>query len=222
MEESSFERLKKLLDSPFNSQKNVAKEVSFQEDKFDTLQAMLSHDRQVYDGLKKQISSISHFQVLIGSKASENKAVLVALVKIVLESGKLPVIILTASNYVSIRKLFKENKIDPNTVVLIDTVSKNISRVEDNANVIFIDSLRNLTQIQIKAVKEIESARSSCFIFESVDILSLYHDEPVVLKFIYSFTKLLHKYSSPSFFIANKRSFLPKLAQFFDDFFEAE
>jgi hypothetical protein len=222
MQESSFERLKKLLDTSYPLKKDSPSEVKKQADKFESLQEMLSHDRHVYDSLKKQISSIDHFQVLISSKASENKSVLCALVKIVLESKRTPVVVLTSSNYISIRKLFEENKIDSSLVVIMDTVSKNISSVKDEKNLLFVDSLRNLTQIQIKSVKEIENRRDCCFIFESVDVLSLYHDEQVLLKFVYSFTKLLHKYSSPSFFIANKRSFLPKLAQFFDDFFEAE
>ena len=87
-----------------------------------------------------------------------------------------------------------------------------------------IDSLRNLTQLQIKLVKLIEGKNSSdqecVVVFDSLDVFSLYHDDQIILKFVYSMTKLLHKHSVSGFFLSSKNPFLPKLVQFFDDFVE--
>jgi hypothetical protein len=61
-----------------------------------------------------------------------------------------------------------------------------------------------------------DAKKNSCFIFDSLGILGLYHEESVVLKFIYSLTKLLHKRGASGFFVSAGKT-NPKIVQFFDE-----
>jgi len=145
-----------------------------------------------------------------------------SLIKVLLDSALTPAIILTSSNYKSVISFLEESKINSSQVILIDTVSKAISRVSDKENIYFLDSLRNLTQIQIKLVNLLKSKKNVCFIFDSLNVLELYHSDDVLMKFIYSSTKILHKYGANGYYIINSIKILPKIAQSFDNIFKLE
>lgn len=197
---------------------------SLNQDKFDEINFFLSKEKKIIDELEKQISFSKNTQTIIGCDSVNNKDVSLALIKFILNSNKTPIFILTTTNYNQFLSYLSENKIDSDKIFLIDTISKSISRVANTSNIFFVDSLRNLTQLQIKLVKLIEGKNSSdqecVVVFDSLDVFSLYHDDQIILKFVYSMTKLLHKHSVSGFFLSSKNPFLPKLVQFFDDFVE--
>ena len=124
-------------------------------------------------------------------------------------------------NYKTLQNALKVEGFKGNFFV-IDSISKSIANVSDSSNVLFVDSLRNLSQIQIKIINLIESTQKVAFIFDSLSVLSLYHDEAVVFKFIYSLTKILHKNNSNGFYISAKKSLDLKLSQFFDESVEVK
>lgn len=106
--------------------------------------------------MEKQISFSKNTQTIIGCDSVNNKDVSLALIKFILNSNKTPIFILTTTNYNQFLSYLSENKIDSDKIFLIDTISKSISRVANTSNIFFVDSLRNLTQLQIKLVKLIE------------------------------------------------------------------
>lgn len=221
MQETSFEKLKSLLEQKPSLEK-VAEKVSVQEDKFDKIEDLLSKESRVLNEINKQLSSFGAAQVLIGNDSSDSKEIIVALTKKCFAEKKVPVLVLFSTNYKSMLDLLKESEIDSTKLVIIDTVSKNVSRVADSQNILFIDSLRNLTQLEIKSVNIIDNVNSPCFIFDSMCVLDLFHKEDVILRFFYSFTKLLHKRSVPGVYLICKKKAIPKIMQFFDDFVELE
>lgn len=222
MYDSSLEKLKKLLEEKKIDASVMQK--SANQDKFDEINFFLSKEKKILDEFAKTITFSKNTQTIIGCDSVNNKDVSLSLIKFILNSKKTPIFILTTTNYNQFLNYLSENKIDSSKIFLIDTVSKNISRVNETNNILFVDSLRNLTQLQIKLIKILESKSSSneefIVVFDSLDVFSLYHDEQIILKFVYSITKLLHKNYVSGFFLSSKNPFLPKLVQFFDDFIE--
>ncbi|HNV01132.1 MAG TPA: hypothetical protein PKK60_01750 [archaeon] len=222
MYDSSLDKLKKILEQKTATSEGF--DLKSQEKRFDELNFLLSKEKKVVDELKKQINFSNVSQVLLGCDALNNKDVYLSLIKFAIESKKIPIFVLTTTNYNQFFSYLSENQIDSNKILVIDTVSKNISKINETDYLFFVDSLRNLTQLQIKIIKifEISKLNVSDFvlIFDSVDVLSLYHDEQIILKFVYSLTKILHKNSVFGVFLSSNRLFSPRLAQFFDDFVE--
>ncbi len=221
MEESSFDKLRALLRKE-PVVKEVAKKVTVQEDKFSEIESLLSKESRVLSEINKQIMSFGFLQILFSNDSSDTKEVLIALVKKCFVEKKTPVLVLFSTNYKSMLDLLNESKINSEQIIIIDTVSKNISRVKESRNLLFVDSLRNLTQLEIKSVNIIGAVKDPCFIFDSMSVLDLFHKEDVILKFFYSFTKLLHRKSVPGVYLISKKKALPKVMQFFDDFVEME
>ena len=222
MYDSSLDKLKKILEQKTATSEGF--DLKSQEKRFDELNFLLSKEKKVVDELKKQINFSNVSQVLLGCDALNNKDVYLSLIKFAIESKKIPIFVLTTTNYNQFFSYLSENQIDSNKILVIDTVSKNISKINETDYLFFVDSLRNLTQLQIKIIKifEISKLNVSDFvlIFDSVDVLSLYHDEQIILKFVYSLTKILHKNSVFGVFLSSNKLFSPRLAQFFDDFVE--
>ncbi|MFA6269538.1 MAG: hypothetical protein WCW13_02985 [archaeon] len=206
---------KKAFASVISTEEGVLNNISKQEVKFDAFNALIGSER-ILTEIKSKLPLSIVGQVLVNCDPSNSQEVLIALTKFVLESKKVPVLVLMNYNYKTISTVLKESKITEGFVI-IDTVSKSIASVEDKENLIFIDSLRNLTQLQIRMLNVVEKNPNCTFIFDSLAMLRLYHNEEVAFKFIYSLTKLLHKNNSSGFYISGKKSFASKLAQFFDE-----
>jgi hypothetical protein len=214
------------FESILSSKKNISNQIESESEKFDNLEMLLSKERKISFELKKQISSCGQDQILISCDASNNHAVLVALVKKVISAGKKPIVVLTSINFKTANELFLEAKLNPSEVFLLDTISKNLINILENKNLKFADSLRNLTQIQIKILDFIESINTLnqevVLIFDSINILELYHEEKIIYKFIYAITKMLHKNKLAGVFILSKKELTPNLGQFFDNIVEIE
>jgi hypothetical protein len=214
------------FESILSSKKNISNQIESESEKFDNLEMLLSKERKISFELKKQISSCGKDQILISCDASNNHAVLVALVKKVISAGKKPIVVLTSINFKTANELFLEAKLNPSEVFLLDTISKNLINILENKNLKFADSLRNLTQIQIKILDFIESINTLnqevVLIFDSINILELYHEEKIIYKFIYAITKMLHKNKLAGVFILSKKELTPNLGQFFDNIVEIE
>jgi hypothetical protein len=208
------------IEEMLSSKDKVREEIKKETEKFDDLQAILSKENKIAVELKKQIGKCDDGQVLIKCDSSNNHDVFIAIIKCILEHGKKPVVILSSMNYKTAKKLIEKANIETEKIVLIDTITKNILDVEEEKGVVFVDSLRDLTQLQIKLIKFIEKENDLVFVFDSVNVLELYHKETIVFKFIYSLTKLLHKNKINGYYILGKKSLAPKISQFFDNLVE--
>ncbi len=199
---------------------NVMLELKKEVSKFDELQSLLSKEKRLLLEIKKQIPVFSLGQTMINCDPVNNHDFLIAISKFAIENKKTPVIVLTSTNYKTLQKFFNESKLPFKDFFVIDTVSKSISLVNDSENIFFVDSLRNLTQLQIKLVKLLIKKNDLVLIFDSINVLGLYHSDRIIYKFIYSLTKIVHKYKTSSFFIVNKKSLVQKIGQFCDNIIE--
>jgi hypothetical protein len=221
MQETDISELELLLSKKENKKENGAGSVKGKgKSKFDALQSLLSMENKVSTEIKQSIPVSASGQNLISCDVSNSKEVLVSLTKRVLEEGKTPVVVLTSMNYKAAKKKFALQGISQNHIFIIDTVTKNILNEKDSDRIKFIDSLRNLTQLQIKIIKLIESNKDLVFVFDSLNVLELYHEERILLKFVYSFVKIIRKKGLSGFYIINNSLIVPKLVQFFDDLIE--
>jgi len=188
-------------------------------EEFDELQKLLSRESRIYVEVAKNIAGKGDGQTLFVCDPVNTTDLVVALCKRIIEKEMMPVIILTTINYKAAKKVLKEANIE-DKVFIIDTVSKGISNVVDHENVLFVDSLRNLTQLQIKIVKLIQQNKNIAFIFDALNVLELYHSQLIIMKFTYSISKLLKKYKLDAYYSITKASLTPKLGQFFDNIVE--
>jgi len=182
--------------------------------KFDAFNAILGTERVLTD-IKSKVPLSFRGESIVECDPSNASEVVSALVKLVLEMGMEPVVVLMNLTYKSVASSLKSSGLE-DKVIIIDTVSKTISHVEDSERLFFVDSPRNLTQLQIKMINIMDSTKNPCFIFDSLGILSLYHDEDIVLKFVFSLTKLFHKRGASGFFVSAGKT-NTKLVQFFDE-----
>ncbi len=211
------EQMKKFEELLANKQK-ISESVSKQEAKFDAFSSLAGSSRVLFD-LKTKLPFTFKGQVLVSCDSSNSKDVLLGLAKFVIQSNQKPVFVLMNYNYKTIQEALKADGVTADYII-VDTVAKGISLVTDKDNIIFVDSLRNLTQIQIKLINILEYNKNVSFIFDSLGVLNLYHEDEVVFKFIYSLTKILHKENANGFYISSKKTLAPKLAQFFDESIE--
>ncbi|MDD4251339.1 MAG: hypothetical protein PHX27_04075 [Candidatus ainarchaeum sp.] len=197
----------------------VGLELKNETTKFDELQRILSKENRVVVELNQKLPDLISGQILINCDPVNNHDFLIGISKVIIKSNLTPLIILTSTNYKTIMGLLNVNKIDLDKVFLVDTVSKNISIVKESDKLFFVDSLRNLTQLQIKLFKLINSNKV-VFVFDSIDVLNLYHSEKTIFKFVYSLAKLMRKFKTNGFYIVNNKSLIQKVGQFCDDIIE--
>ena len=212
------EEQKRAFEAILSSKDSVSAELSKQSAKFDAFKSILGSDRIVTE-IKAKIPLSFSGEALLTCDPSNSKEVLVALAKFVRQGGGVPVLVLLNYNYKTIVSELMGEGIREGYFI-IDTATKSIAQVEDEGNVVFVDSLRNLTQLQIKILNTAKGEPRSVFIFDSLPMLELYHEWGVVFKFVYSLTKLLHKTKSSAFFISSKKDLSIKLGQFFDESIE--
>jgi len=198
---------------------DVSTHLDDEKNKFDELQKLFSKDSRMYFEVAKNINGKKDGQIIFLCDPTNVTDLIVAISKRILGSGGVPVIVLTTINYKAAKKILKEANIE-DKVFLIDTVSKGISSVVEQEKVLFVDSLRNLTQLQIKIVKLIQKEKNISFVFDALNVLELYHSQTIIMKFTYSISKLLKKYKIDAYYSITKASFAPKFSQFFDNLVE--
>jgi archaellum biogenesis ATPase FlaH len=217
----STEKILKYRTSSNDFEKNrvtKSKEEKSTSSSLDDIEEVLSKESRFYYEFNKKVLNSVSTNILIDCDASNNHDLMRAIIKKAIQEKKVPILVLTSTNYKSMISFLKDSKIDLDKLYLIDTVSKNLIAVENFNKVFFIDSLRNLTQLQILIIKILEEEKRAILIFDSIDVLEFYHNEKVILKFVYSVSKLIQKKSAQFICIINGDKLGPKLAQFFNDF----
>lgn len=189
-----------------------------QEVKYDAFKA-LGGNEKVLSEIKSKLSVGFNGQALVSCDPSNLMDVFIAIVKFTIQSGRTPVLVLFMNNYVSVRKRLLEEGIKEDCFI-VDVVSKSIFPVNEEPNLVFADSLRNLTQIQIKILNILSTQKDVAFIFDSVSVLNYYHEEDIILKFVYSLTKILRKNNSNGFYVSTDGQITQKVGQFFDEHLE--
>jgi len=189
-----------------------------QEAKYDAFRALGGNEKVLAD-VKLKLPVGFKGQALIGCDSSNLMDVFVAMIKFTIQSGGVPVLVLFMNNYVTVKKRLIEEGINEKCFI-IDVVSKSISPVLEGEDLFFADSLRNLTQIQIKILNVISTQRNVTLIFDSISVLNYYHEDEVIFKFIYSLNKIVRQNNSNGFYISTDGQISQKVGQFFDEHLE--
>jgi hypothetical protein len=206
---------KKAFEAILSNRQTTTAEVSKQSAKFDAFSSLLGPEK-VLTEVKSKLPASFKGQALFSCDATNSKELFSALSKLVFQNGETPVLVLFNGNYKGVASLLSESGVYQKFFV-IDCVSKSISNAADFDGVMFIDSLRNLTQLQIKIVQFLKEGKKVAFVFDSIWPLTLYHGEDVVLKFMNSITKLLRKNNVSAYYISSNKPLYQKLSQFFDE-----
>ena len=209
---------RKAFEDIISNKPKLSEKISKQEAVFDAFNALVGPDR-ILTEIKTKLPFSFLGTALFVCDSANVKDVLLALAKFSTLANFTPVLVLFGSNFKTVSKLMKEANFSGKYLIL-DCVSKSIAQVDESENVFFVDSMRNLTQMQIKILNIIEKNPKITFIFDSLLVLSLYHADDVVLKFVYSLTKLLHSKNTPGYFIASEKKSVTKFSQFFDESIE--
>jgi hypothetical protein len=212
----NFEELQKLL----SNQRKISEEINKQLVKFEELQAVLSEQSKISNEIDKTISKERVFQAMIKTSPEKIRGVLITLVKKIIVQNKTPIIVLTTFNSKSMNKLLVGAGIDLDKIKLIDCVTRNVLNAKNTKQIQYVDSLRNLTQLQIKIIKLFEKDKNSVFVFDSLDVLSLYHKNESIFKFAHAATKILRQRNLRGYFIFTDLQLIKKLSQFFDNIIE--
>ena len=207
------------IENLLEKKESISKHLDDERNKFDDLQDLLSKEKRIYSEIASHAKGTKDGQMLFFCNSINATDVLIALAKRISETNIMPILVLTTMNYKAVGKFLKVNNLE-DKVFIIDTVSKNISFVKEQDNIWFVDSLRNLTQLQIKMVKLINKKKNIAFVFDALNVLDLYHSESIILKFTYSIIKLLKKNHISTYCLVTKESLVPKLSQFFDNLVE--
>lgn len=198
------------------SKKNIfSTHLTTQEAKYDAFKALFGNEKVLSD-IKSKIPLGFKDQAIIECDSLNLMDVFIASVKFSIQSGFTPVLVLFMNNYFTVGKYLEEEGIKDKCVI-IDAVSRSISPVVEGEKLFFADSLRNLTQIQIKILKTIRSKENFSLVFDSISVLNYYHTEEIVFKFVYSLSKLVRRNSSVGFYINTDPQLSQKLGQFFDE-----
>lgn len=189
-----------------------------QEAKYDAFKALGGHEKVLAD-IKSKIPLSFKGQALIACDSSNLMDVFIAMVKFSIQAGYTPVLVLFMNNYLTVKKRLIEEGVNEKCFI-IDAVSKSISPVAEDDNLFFADSLRNLTQIQIKILNVLSNNKNLSLVFDSVSVLNYYHDDDTVFKFVYSLTKLVRKNNSCGLYLSTDAQISQKVGQFFDEYLE--
>ncbi|MFA5357507.1 MAG: hypothetical protein WC308_01135 [archaeon] len=214
-----FEKLQKLL----SDQKNISVEIDAQLKQFEKLQSELSGQSKISLEIDKQLpGKASRFQAVIKTRPELLGDTLIVTAKKIISSGKIPVMVLTARNYRVMIQELENAGIETKKVVLVDCVTKNIFCEKDKENIFFADSLADLPGLEIKIIELVEAYSKAVFVFDSLDILRLFHSDENIFKFIHSITKILRKNSVNAYYFFGSNYIVSKISQFFDYSVEIE
>ena len=203
-----------------SDQRKISTEIDKQLKKFEELQEVVSEQNKISNEIDKTVSGEKVTQAMMNVTPEKIRGVMSTLSKKILAQGKTPVLVLTTTNYKSIQKVLKESGVDPEQVLLIDCVTRNVFNAKNTEKIQYVDSLRNLTQLQIKVVKVFEKNKDAAFVFDSLDALELYHDEEVIFKFVHSLTKILRQRSLSGYYLFANKRLTQQMSQFFDSLVE--
>ena len=211
-----FGELQKLL----SNQRKISDEINKQLVKFEELQEAVSEQAKISNEIDRAVLGEKAVMAMMQVVPEKVRGVLSTLSKKIIQQGKTPVLVLTTTNASSVKKMLVESRIDFEKIMLIDCVTRNVLNSKNTKSVLFVDSLRNLTQLQIKVINVFEKNNNSVFVFDSLDALELYHDNETIFKFVHSVTKILRQRKLSGNFIFADRGRVRQLSQFFDSLIE--
>lgn len=198
------------------SKKNIfSTHLTKQEAKYDAFKSLFGSERILTD-LKTLLPLGFKEQALIECDSTNLMDSFIALTKFSIQSGYTPILVLFMNNYHSVKNKLIEEGVT-SEVIIIDSVSKSISPVEEKDTLFFADSLGNLTHIQIKILKVLQKKTNHAIIFDSLSVLNYYHRDETIFRFTHSLTKLIRKHSLTGFYLSTNKNLSSKINQFFDE-----
>lgn len=141
--------------------------------------------------------------VLFVSTAEEYKDFFKKIISIYLKKKNKLCIVSLNENYNNFSQELKKNKINPDTILFIDCVSKSEKETEEEKNVIYISSPGAFTEMSI-AIKNAFKAGIEDLIFDSLSTPFIYSDPSVVFRFAQDLIKFARENGKNVFFTIKK------------------
>jgi hypothetical protein len=174
----------------------------------DELSSMLSEESKIKSILAKKIDTGAQ-SIFVSCEAEKMQIVLKALAERETKISKTTILLsrvgMDGFNLEKIKSIAE--------IQVIDSISKSLGGTPKK-NYVFSDSMRDLTNMQIKLSDALQNKFSS-IIIDSFDVFYLYHKENICTKFCYSLIAMARKYDAKIFIIGGKKS-EKKLQQFFE------
>jgi hypothetical protein len=207
----------KITEKKNNEKEKIIKMIKKEVDEYDQISYLLSEEKNISNELKKELTFKKDGQTLIRNKNPElHQDTIIAIIREINKNQKKPVLILTKDSHQSIIKKLNKKNVLTEEIIFLDTISKSYMGNTIQKNVYYLDSLENLTQLQIMINKITDANKEITFIFDTIDILELFHNEKIITKFFYSFTRLMNIKNKDCYYLISKETIMPKISQFFD------
>ncbi len=108
--------------------------------------------------------------------------------------------------YETLTKIFKKEKIDSETMIFIDAVTKTAGGAEKKGNCLFIGSPENLSDIAIAMDQAVQAIGKEKFVFfDSLSMLLIYNDPVSVAKFIHFLASKMRVWKVKGIIVSLKR-----------------
>jgi len=141
--------------------------------------------------IKKLEDELNHFPedyvILVETTPEKTLEITMALVKLLSNQSDKCIIVSANRPYTNLVNHYIRNEIDINKIFIIDCISKNLNKVENLNNVVFIKNLSALTDISISIDEKLNNlSQGKKFIcFDSITTM-LIHNKP------YIFARFIH------------------------------
>ena len=178
---------------------------------------------QVSARLEKELSSLRDYVVLAKVSSKNYQSVNLEIIKHFVGAGIPGVYVTLNKPYVTLKEIFKEEKISPKMIIFIDAVTKTIeSKIKKTAECLFIGSPEKLSDMSLamdQAVRAIPSGKKFLF-FDSLSTLLIYNKPGTIIKFIHFIATKMREWKVIGIIISlekeSNEELMDKLTQFCD------
>jgi KaiC/GvpD/RAD55 family RecA-like ATPase len=156
-------------------------------------------------GFEKLIG-ISDYVALAVVDASEYEETNTAMIKQFIDE-KVPGVYVTLSKpYEKAKRVLEKAKVDTEKIIFIDAITKTVSGVERDENVLLIGNPENLSDLSIAIDQAVTALPKQKFIFfDSLSVLLIYNEPAIVARFIHLLAGKMHVWKVKGIIVSLKR-----------------
>ncbi len=175
---------------------------------------------------KTQLENLKEYVALAVVSAKNYQKTNIEFIKTLVNEQNTPGVYITLNKpYKTLKSLFEKEKINTTLIIFIDAVTEE-KVVKKTRDCLYIGSPEKLSDISIamdQAVRAIPSENKFVF-FDSLSTLLIYHQPPVIAKFIHFLSTKMREWSVKGIIISlqsdTNKELLAQLTQFCDLTFE--
>ena len=200
----------------------LKKKKKTQAEKIDELMDYIKAGGSIGLEMQKKFEELPEkYVAMLVTKQGKYDLVIANLVKNFCKKNKGGIIITINKSGRDLLKLFEKNKIDSSKLFIIDAVSKEQTPTTKAGNIAYLDSPKDLTEIEATAIEFAEKLpkEKRFLIFDSLSTLLIYNADRTVEKFVHSMAEKLRSLGFQAVFTImdeTKPEIMNVLSQFCD------